>query len=344
MSKKETYYSEVGVLLKPGDKDFRFYREAVNPKLPYGFYDEDQSVFAEDRLEMELEYVKDYVKDGVEGTYGIIAFGGAVNENSDKYDAIVAGEASIEQYSYYKHASDIRYSVAKIGGEIQEGFLEKIIELSEAKQVDVNVKRLYEFYGKNLSAGPFVEACCTPYGDISYVLREKDEYSPEIELCADGERCDVVSRGGFHVELKGVGRDQECSFLLSDEEVRVAVLGFAPDKAHEDVRIGEEEKGTEQGLDVNDKPVDVLCYGTIQRFETRTEAIEFYLDGMLACEGAEKERYTQVYCELKYTDKPLVSDGSELRKGVVGMAEIGKEAVDDSVNTKNSRKVEDKEL
>lgn len=45
-------------------------------------------------------------------------------------------------------------------------------------------------------------------------------------------------------------------------------------------------------------PVVVICYGQEEFWGDRNEAIAFYLEGMMACEGAERDRYTNIYCDL----------------------------------------------
>ena len=44
-------------------------------------------------------------------------------------------------------------------------------------------------------------------------------------------------------------------------------------------------------------PVVVTCYGQTKTYE-REDAIKFFLDGMRYCEGAERERYTDIYLQL----------------------------------------------
>ena len=45
--------------------------------------------------------------------------------------------------------------------------------------------------------------------------------------------------------------------------------------------------------------VTVVCYGEEKVWESRAEAEAFYLEAMLACEGAERDRYMNIYIELK---------------------------------------------
>lgn len=43
--------------------------------------------------------------------------------------------------------------------------------------------------------------------------------------------------------------------------------------------------------------VIVTCYGQTKIWE-RSEAIAFFLEGMRYCEGAERDRYTDIYLQL----------------------------------------------
>lgn len=45
-------------------------------------------------------------------------------------------------------------------------------------------------------------------------------------------------------------------------------------------------------------PVTVITYGQKQIWDSRAEAIAFYLEGMMNCEGAERDRYTNIYLAL----------------------------------------------
>ena len=44
--------------------------------------------------------------------------------------------------------------------------------------------------------------------------------------------------------------------------------------------------------------VITVCYGQEQRWGSREEAQEFFLEAMLNSDGAERDRYTNVYCKL----------------------------------------------
>lgn len=44
--------------------------------------------------------------------------------------------------------------------------------------------------------------------------------------------------------------------------------------------------------------VKVTCYGETKVWDVRAEAIAFYLEGMTMCEGAERDRYTNIYLQL----------------------------------------------
>ena len=44
--------------------------------------------------------------------------------------------------------------------------------------------------------------------------------------------------------------------------------------------------------------VITVCYGKRVYWKSRTEAIRFFLEGVAATEGSERDRYSQIYAEL----------------------------------------------
>ena len=44
--------------------------------------------------------------------------------------------------------------------------------------------------------------------------------------------------------------------------------------------------------------VKVVCYRKEKIWESREEAMDFYLQGMLACDGSERDRYATIYLQL----------------------------------------------
>lgn len=44
--------------------------------------------------------------------------------------------------------------------------------------------------------------------------------------------------------------------------------------------------------------VKVTCYGEEKVWDSRADAIAFYLEGMTMCEGSERDRYTNIYLRL----------------------------------------------
>ena len=46
----------------------------------------------------------------------------------------------------------------------------------------------------------------------------------------------------------------------------------------------------------------VTCYGQTKEWE-REEAMDFYEEGILCCEGAERDRYVEIYFQLKHGAK-----------------------------------------
>ncbi len=45
--------------------------------------------------------------------------------------------------------------------------------------------------------------------------------------------------------------------------------------------------------------ITVKCSGKEEFWRSRKKAMNFYFDAMMSCEGSEKERYTNIYCDLR---------------------------------------------
>lgn len=58
--------------------------------------------------------------------------------------------------------------------------------------------------------------------------------------------------------------------------------------------------------------VMVTCYGETEMWDTRKEAADFYMQAILACEGAERDRYLNIYAGL-YQGLTEVTDGEDER-------------------------------
>lgn len=106
------YLVDVGILLTKDHKEFDFYASVYDKK--HGYYDENQ--FYTRTKKEAIEWVKKYVGEGVDTTYGVIS---ETNLPLD-YD-FDSGEIGPETY----HAFDVVYSIAKIDGEIKENFVIK---------------------------------------------------------------------------------------------------------------------------------------------------------------------------------------------------------------------------
>ena len=50
--------------------------------------------------------------------------------------------------------------------------------------------------------------------------------------------------------------------------------------------------------------VTTVCYGKVREWDNRSEAKRYFLDAMLNAEGAERERYSNIYLKLQlgYSD------------------------------------------
>ncbi len=106
------YLVDVGVLLSDEHEEFDSY--AIVYDKCHGYYDENQ--FYTKTREEAIEYVKKYVDNGVDTTYGVVS---ETNLPLDyNFDS---GEFGPETY----HTVDVVYSIAKIDGEIKENFVIK---------------------------------------------------------------------------------------------------------------------------------------------------------------------------------------------------------------------------
>ena len=108
------YLVDVGILLSDDDKEYDNY--AIVYDKCHGYYDENQ--FYTKTKEEAIEYVKDYIKRGVDeiNAYGVVSETNIIDDYDFENDDI--GEESY-------HPADIVYSLAKINGEIKENFVLK---------------------------------------------------------------------------------------------------------------------------------------------------------------------------------------------------------------------------
>ena len=44
--------------------------------------------------------------------------------------------------------------------------------------------------------------------------------------------------------------------------------------------------------------VTTICYGQKQEWDDRWKAVDFFKEGVMACDGSEKERYTNILLKL----------------------------------------------
>ncbi len=45
--------------------------------------------------------------------------------------------------------------------------------------------------------------------------------------------------------------------------------------------------------------VTTVCYGETKEWDSRDEALQYFLEGMTCCEGSEAQRYALIYARLK---------------------------------------------
>lgn len=116
---------DVGVLLSPGDHEFDAYNIVWDKA--YGYYDELQSYAQMKDKEKLIEFAREYCREGVEGTYAIIAttqlHESSVSEaleNADDKDSIFA-DLDVEGETY--DAGAVIFSLCKRDGMLVEGFV-----------------------------------------------------------------------------------------------------------------------------------------------------------------------------------------------------------------------------
>ena len=49
---------------------------------------------------------------------------------------------------------------------------------------------------------------------------------------------------------------------------------------------------------MNKNKVVTICYGEEKQWDSRKEALKYFLEGIRSCEGSERERYLSIYLEL----------------------------------------------
>lgn len=59
---------------------------------------------------------------------------------------------------------------------------------------------------------------------------------------------------------------------------------------------------------LTNEPVTVICYGAKKEYSSRKEAYDFYMEGVLASDGCEKNRYATICSMLEFTNNPVVGD------------------------------------
>lgn len=111
------HHVEVGILMTDkSNEDYNHYAQAWDHQ--YGYYDED-AYFVQDKDDA-IKQVKEYVEAGVDMTYGVITESllsdSCFDENMKLHENVVP---TAQEYD----PETIVYCVAKIGGELVEGFV-----------------------------------------------------------------------------------------------------------------------------------------------------------------------------------------------------------------------------
>lgn len=106
------YLVDVGVLLSLEDADAEAYSNVYDRK--YGYYDENQYYVID--KEQAIKEVREYVKNGVERTYGVVS--ASHGFNSDLSDEEIA-EMTVQNEEY----SEVLFSLRKVNGQLDENFI-----------------------------------------------------------------------------------------------------------------------------------------------------------------------------------------------------------------------------
>ena len=65
---------------------------------------------------------------------------------------------------------------------------------------------------------------------------------------------------------------------------------------------------------LTNEPVTVICYGKEEKYNSRQEAYDFYIQGAIATEGSEQSRYVTICSMLKCTNDKVVGDDQYYNK------------------------------
>lgn len=106
------YLIDVGVLLSKDHPDYEGYNMVYDRK--YGYFDENQ--FYEVDKNRAIDYVTQYVNEGVDKTYGVVLKEVLQEDYSD-------GDIYELEVDNDYHIDDIIFSMAKINGKIEENFI-----------------------------------------------------------------------------------------------------------------------------------------------------------------------------------------------------------------------------
>lgn len=108
----DAYLIDNGILVTEEYDEFQCYNKVYNKA--FGFYDENQ--YYETSKMIAIANARRYAEDGVDNTYAIVS----ATKLPDDFD-FRSGYVEDESYEM----ENVVYSVAKIGGEIIEGFLSR---------------------------------------------------------------------------------------------------------------------------------------------------------------------------------------------------------------------------
>lgn len=86
---------------------------------------------------------------------------------------------------------------------------------------------------------------------------------------------------------------------------------------------------------LTNEPVIVVCYGKEKQYNSRQEAYDYYMQGVLATDGSEQNRYATICSMLQSTNDKVVGDDEYYDKEVSKITTL--EKIQEYCNIKNTK-------
>lgn len=87
------------------------------------------------------------------------------------------------------------------------------------------------------------------------------------------------------------GNNGLMTLYISDRSGRTSCKWFQNPWINKIIKVGREYRSEDM--------IITVCYGTQKTWESREEAMSFFLEAMMSCDGSEKDRYCNIYMKLQ---------------------------------------------